>query len=873
MSDVRSFFSVIPAVAGMTMFCAFALVGNAAHAQQYRSETREIETPPPQKEPADLKAQLQAVTDPYAKAMLLRELAGASVAAKNYPEAKKYLEQALGLNALSGPAATQMREDVKALSAASMPALKAGNYKAQIPMLEKRAKEPGAPPEIFIALGAGYAEAKRFNDAIVWLKKGIAAVPNPDPSWKRALLASLLAAGREGEALPLLQERVKAQPQERDNWLQLAALALKAGDKERAAGVLELAGRQGHLKNPQERLQLVTLTAQIGAPFAAASQAQTWIEQGLIAKTADNWATLGALWSRAREPGLASTALEEANRIEPNAQRLLQIGQLQMDREDYARAANSLQKAIQAGAKSGPAWMTLAMAQYQQADVDAAAQAFQQAATYPQSKKLANDWLRYLQSGAAREEALAALSTRRPRDAGTVTLADKFSGAPVRIEGAAEEAYVSRATTGTSGGSALLTPIGADKSGTPDGRIPMWDGGITTAKIPAGYQKGGRLVDPYPGDKPLFTITAATAAKYAANLSPGHRALFAKYPDYTMPVFTTRRSVAYPQAIYDATQANLATTKLLGSDALSGARLGFPFGKPQNGVEVLWNHRTRYRGDATQTQSTQAIVRPSGAPQYLKQTERVLYRYANLKNPADMRTSNVLLYYLTWFGETANAVDFTALVHETANSEKDSRDVWVIPPKIPKMFRVPPVGYDQPFPGSDGIQFIDMVDMYNGAFDRYVWKLTGKRELYIPYNAYRISDGSWKYPQLLKPGHFNQAATRYELHRVWVVEATERGGKRHLFGKRTFYVDEDSWNVVLVENEDREGRLWRFQEGHLVMLYENQSTNTLPVITYDLKDGRYFINRLFGEDVPPREVGDMKASDFLPAAVRSRYAR
>jgi len=313
--------------------------------------------------------------------------------------------------------------------------------------------------------------------------------------------------------------------------------------------------------------------------------------------------------------------------------------------------------------------------------------------------------------------------------------------------------------------------------------------------------------------------------------------------------------------------------KLLGSDALSGARLGFPFPKPQNGVEVLWNHRTRYRGDAVQVQTTQAIVRTVGAPQYLKQTERVLYRYANLKKPADMSASNILLYYLTWFGESASAVDFTALVHETANSEKDTRDVWVIPPRIPKMFRVPPVGYDQPFPGSDGIQFIDMVDMYNGPFDRYVWKLTGKRELYIPYNAYRISDGSWKYPQLLKPKHFNQDATRYELHRVWVIEATERGGKRHAFGKRTFYVDEDSWNVVLVENEDRDGKLWRFQEGHLVTLYENQSTNCLPVITYDFKDGRYFINRLLAEDVPPREVTDMRESEFLPASVRARYAR
>ena len=171
------------------------LVGGSALAQQYRSETREIETPSGEQAPADLQSQLAGTTDPYAKAMLLRELAGAAAAAKKYPEAKKYLEQALGLNALSGPAAAQMRADVRALAGASVPAIKPGNYKAQIPQLEKQARAPGAPPEIFIALGAGYAEAKRFDDAIVWLKKGIAAAPNPDASWKRALLASLQVRG------------------------------------------------------------------------------------------------------------------------------------------------------------------------------------------------------------------------------------------------------------------------------------------------------------------------------------------------------------------------------------------------------------------------------------------------------------------------------------------------------------------------------------------------------------------------------------------------------------------------------------------------------------------------------------------------------
>ncbi len=261
-----------------------------------------------------------------------------------------------------------------------------------------------------------------------------------------------------------------------------------------------------------------------------------------------------------------------------------------------------------------------------------------------------------------------------------------------------------------------------------------------------------------------------------------------------------------------------------------------------------------------------------GPSDQLKQTERVYFRYSNLGNPVDLAKKNILLYYLTWFGKTRNEVDFVALVHETANSLDSARGIWVIPPKVPRMFRIPPVGYDQPFPGSEGLMFIDMIDMYNGAFDRYVWKLVGKREMYLPYNGYRLIDGSFRYADLLQSHHLNPDAMRYERHRVWVIEASERGGKKHSFGRRTFYVDEDSWNIVLVENEDHSGQLWRFQEGNLIAQYDVPAANTAPTVTYDFKEGRYFVNRLGAEDDPPVFNQSMRDNDFLPAVVKGKYA-
>ncbi len=837
------------------------LSSSFAMADQYRSEVRELSAPPPKAVQQSAQQQLQSVTDPYAKSMLLRDLASAAAAKKDYAGAAKYIEQALKLGGLSGPAVEQMKKDLSQIYLAT------GNYKDLVPQLEAQVKAGNAATETLIALGAAYVDKKRFKEAVPLLQKGIAGSKTPDLSWKRALLAALMGSGQDKDALPMADQIVREDPTHGDDWMRLAALTLKYGSRDRARAVLELASRMGFIKTEEDRLRLVTLTAQLGAPFEGASTMQQWMEKGQIQKTAATWKTLAAMWINARESSLAIPALEQAIMKAPSAELYQQLGQMRMYREQYSDAAQAFQQAVAMGAKSGPVLMTLGMARYQQADIDSALQAFSAAQDFPQTRKLAEQWVKYLQSGKARDQALAAAKDRKQRD-GEVTLSERLLGGTVSVTAGESSGGAFQGNAVASGD---LTPIGADKSGNADGTIPAWTGGITKAQWPAAIA-GGRIADPFPGDKPLYTITSANAQKYRERLSKGHLALFSRYPDYTLPVYTTRRSVSYPQAIYDATKANQGKAKLAGSDALENARLGFPFPQPQNGVEIMWNHRVRFRGNSVITQSTQAVIRPDGSlGENLKQTERVLNRYANTKDPANLSSENILLYYLTWFSKSKTGVDFLALVHESANSLKQSRNIWVAPPRIPKMFRIPPVGYDQPFPGSEAIMFIDMVDMYNGAFDRYVWKLTGKQEMYLPYNSYRISDGRYKYSQLLTPKHFYQPATRYELHRVWVIEAVERDGKKHTFGKRMFYVDEDSWNIVLVENYDRSGNLWRFQEGHLLPAYNVQAANSAPAITYDLKDGRYFVNRLLSEDVPAQYDVPMKTGEFTSDSVKARY--
>src|SRR5437762_2032136 len=96
----------------------------------------------------------------------------------------------------------------------------------------------------------------------------------------------------------------------------------------------------------------------------------------------------------------------------------------------------------------------------------------------------------------------------------TRTLLALAVGAAVALNASAELSSADLAKLGTT-----LTPVGADKAGNAAGTIPAWDGGIT--KPVANYKAGGPYLDPFPGDKPLFTIDQSNVDRYKDNLSPG----------------------------------------------------------------------------------------------------------------------------------------------------------------------------------------------------------------------------------------------------------------------------------------------------------------------------------------------------------------
>lgn len=416
-----------------------------------------------------------------------------------------------------------------------------------------------------------------------------------------------------------------------------------------------------------------------------------------------------------------------------------------------------------------------------------------------------------------------------------------------------------------------LTPIGAERAGNADGSIPAWTGGITTP--PAGYKPGDHHPDPYAGDAPLYTVTAASLAGHEGKLTAGHVALLKAYPDYAISVYPTHRSAAYPARIYEATAAIAGTARVANEGAnVEGALVGIPFPIPTTGIEVIWNHLLRYRGEAAVRLIGQAAPQRNGSYSIVEFEDEFLFNYTR-PNVTAADLDNVLLFFKQAVTAPARLAGSILLVHETMDQVKEPRRAWVYNAGQRRVRRAPNIAYDAPGTAADGMRTTDQFDMFNGAPDRYQWQLVGKREMIVPYNSYKLHSGSVKYSDILKPLHINQSLARYELHRVWVVDATLKPGASHLYPQRTFYIDEDSWQILAVDQYDSRGQLWRVSEAHCIVYYEVPLFwSTLEVHT-DLLAGRYLAIGLDNEGKTYDYSIKRVPSDYVPDSLRREGVR
>jgi len=407
-----------------------------------------------------------------------------------------------------------------------------------------------------------------------------------------------------------------------------------------------------------------------------------------------------------------------------------------------------------------------------------------------------------------------------------------------------------------------LTPMGAEKAGNKDGTIPAWTGGLCAP--PAGWTPAKGYVDPFANDKPKFTITKANAAQYKDKLTPGTLALLAKYDTFKMPVYETRRTACYPDSVYANVKQNAPKLELAGF-GITGGQSDVPFPIPKSGVEAIYNHQQRYLGSGVSRDYNSFPVRANGDFYKIGSHEYRIFNTA-LDQPQD----NLLLAFQSAFTTPATLEGTVFLVHEPIDQVKQTRSAWIYNAGQRRVRRAPDLAYDNFTDGTEGMRTSDQFDAWNGAPDRYDWKLIGKKEIYIPYNAYKLADKKLKYKEdIIRKNTLNSDVMRYELHRVWEVEANLKPGSKHIYGKRVFYLDEDSWTVVYEDAYDTRKQLWRIGVHPVMQFYDVKIPYFRANVWHDLNSGAYYAAGLDNEIKTPWDWNQKgKWADFQPDALR-----
>jgi len=389
-----------------------------------------------------------------------------------------------------------------------------------------------------------------------------------------------------------------------------------------------------------------------------------------------------------------------------------------------------------------------------------------------------------------------------------------------------------------------LTPLGGEKSANKDGSIPAWqaDGALTP-----GWSYGKRRVDffKYKDDKPLYTIDAGNADKYADKLSEGHLALLKTFKNYRMDVYPSRRHCSAPDFVIENTKKNVEDAKI-GVDGWSLAEAtvpGIPFPFPGSGIEVLWNAKMKYAGVGFTMPALWIMLSPrASGGDWIEAGSSQAYYYPWGKKGSHKLSSLPPVEYHTYFDyQSPTALAGQALVVSTYLNK--SGDVFYYFPGQRRVRRMPSYSYDAPQVGFENQYTLDEPRVFNGTPDRFDWKLVGKREMLIGYNAFGMYDPDADRRKVVTPDGVDSSATRYELHRVWVVDATVKDGVRHVAPKRRFYFDEDSWSLMAAEDYDAQGKLWKVRESFVIPVAETGACDNPAFVQYDLASGRVLFDQ------------------------------
>ena len=414
-----------------------------------------------------------------------------------------------------------------------------------------------------------------------------------------------------------------------------------------------------------------------------------------------------------------------------------------------------------------------------------------------------------------------------------------------------------------------LTPLGAERAASKSGLVPAWTGGVTTA--PAGWTPDMAPPDLFGDQEPLFTVTVSNMVQYADMLSVGQAEALTRFGNsgYKLNVYPSARTASAPQYVYDNAYKNVTSAQAVPEGLVygfTGAVGGPPFPILSDdsaiaGIQAMWNHLTRWNGEFSNYVDSTIVV--GNGQRYLTNAYKLL-SMSKYYDPAVTPQTFSGFYNQNYLEYVAppNLVGGKFMPNYSLQPDKIQNTAYEYLVGLGRIRQAPNAEYDTPATQfGDAINY-DEVYLFLGSLDRYSWKLIGKKEMIVPYNQHKLFLSQVDDTLGLK--FLNPDITRYEVHRCWVVEGHLAPGKRMTDPVRRFYIDEDTWTILLSDLYDDQGNYWRFAQQFNEVHPQLPGTTEVAQCYYNFQESKYVVSMPFYN--APVPLGSTINFDPIPAS-------
>ena len=332
---------------------------------------------------------------PYERGRVEQILFNITYQQENYEEARGHLQKAIDSGGLNAQEIDSARYQAAQLY---MQEDKWREAAAAFEEWFKTALNPNSAAYYYLA--AAYYQQEDFARALAPAKKAVELMDpaKPNESWLSMLAALYLNREEYREAIPLLQQLIEAAPDKKSYWIQLSSVYVQTEDYASGLAVMQLAYNAGLLSEDSDLRRLADLLLFNDVPYRGALILEAAIENKSVTLDEKLYEKLANCWIAAAELDRSIAPLERAAELSSTGDLFVRLGEVHVQREDWAAAIAAAQRGVDKGQlkDSGSAQLMLGIAHYRQNELDDAVPFLQRARQSEKHRQIAESYLQVI---------------------------------------------------------------------------------------------------------------------------------------------------------------------------------------------------------------------------------------------------------------------------------------------------------------------------------------------------------------------------------------------------------------------------------------------------------------------------------------------